>query len=412
MKVNPIGYFNCYKNNYSKNYIKQNQENKIKNLNLSVYPKNYYVSFSAITPKKLIEIINEDDFPSKEIYSKVKNAYKNDRNFSLYNAHIEHYQALLDLKTLDEAKELYPEFKDVTDAKDLTGPKIPYTIRHIAQGKKDVKIEDFTLELLKRYFAQAISIAGHKDEYFGITQRGLNNIFQTLNIPFYKQSYSKILYRQEPEFLSVISQKAAEYAKNHPEIRQARSEYLKEHPIVNNREFDDEERKHMSEIRKEYNINHPEVAKRHAQHMKQLYQQKPELKKQISESLLEFNGEHPEYGILHSYVYKKIFPDYCYSQSQIAKEYQGIGTIIIKKNKKINLTAPEKDYLKMYYAACMRQFPGINKKIGEIYSELFDFFNLSKDCNSDEKINEIEAFFNDEEKVKELMLKYRGFVVE
>ena len=92
------------------------------------------ISFNAITPKKIITSISEDNFPSKYIFEKVQQGYKNDTNFSLYIVHKDYYKGLFDCSTLDEAKEKYPEFQNVKDAKNSIYSNAPYSIKQIMRG--------------------------------------------------------------------------------------------------------------------------------------------------------------------------------------------------------------------------------------------------------------------------------------
>ena len=394
-------------NNYKKEFIKNN-----KNI-LAYYPSNDSVSFGAKTSKQMIEKIGEENFPSPKIFETVKQTSKYDNNFSLYNIHIEYYRNLLNCKTLKEAKKKYPEFEQVIDAKDLDPSKMSYSLKQIKNGKKNIKIEDLSLDLLKKYFSQLIAI-NKKDEYYGISANGMRNMLEILNFPVYAKQYAIVLYKHNPEFLENASKKSSEYAKNHPEKGKQHSEFMKDfmqRPDVKarmqNRDMGDDFRAHMSEVTRKYNQEHPEKVEKQALALSNYFQNNLDARKNLSEKLSDFNKRHPEYSLLRSYIFTKIFPDYCKKMSEIAKDFPALKNIREKEENGVPLTKAEKKYERNYFARCEKECPNAKAKVGKVLKELIEFFELSKNCDSQQKINEIEAAFNNEEQVKEFIADFR-----
>lgn len=183
-----------------------------KNLNVC-FPPNYYCSQISFTGRAkasdIIKTIGEDNFPSPEILEKVKEL-GDSTDFSLYDIHVEHYKDLLECETLDEAKEKYPEFSDVIDAKDIDLNSLGnrnYIIK-IAKGEvPGININDLSLELLKKYYGGLHSIR-KKEEFWGLSS--VDNVCKFLNI--------KIIDRK---YIAIASMQTEEYKKKHSAITKA-----------------------------------------------------------------------------------------------------------------------------------------------------------------------------------------------
>ena len=119
--------------NYKKEFIKNN-----KNI-LASYPSNDFVSFGAKTSKQITEEIGQENFPSPKIFVIVKQTSRYDNDFSLYNIHLYYYKDLLNCNSLEEAKNKYPEFKQVIDAKNLDPSKMSYSLKQIKKWSKKYK---------------------------------------------------------------------------------------------------------------------------------------------------------------------------------------------------------------------------------------------------------------------------------
>ena len=204
--------------NVKTNTVKQNinKNKEYINSDLHSYPSNYYLnspSFGSKLPnKKLIEKIGRENFPSPVIADKLE--LETDK--SLYEVHKEYYKNLEDCKTLDEAKEKYPEFKFVKDAKEInTGLLGKRSIfRSIKNGKiEGITLDNLTLELLKRYFSQIKSIR-NPENYFNASKDTITKMFEALNIPKPNKLYNEFLACSNPDYVSNARNQMKEIWKN------------------------------------------------------------------------------------------------------------------------------------------------------------------------------------------------------
>ena len=169
----------------------------------AAYPSGYYtygsISFGrSISHARIIREIGEENFPSPVIAERFASEYDK----TLYEIHKDHYKKLLDCKSLDEAKEIYPEFQDVIDAKDIdiSEYKDIKIFKKIKDGKKKgVTIDNLTLELLKKRFA-LVNDKNRSSEYFNITPKALKHLFSALNIQDINRRYMYRLYSSNPDF--------------------------------------------------------------------------------------------------------------------------------------------------------------------------------------------------------------------
>ena len=101
----------------------------------------------------------------------------------LSQIHDEYYADLLNCETLEEAKERYPEFKDVIDAKDVKERHHLSILNSIERGEREgVSLDDVSLKLLQAHYAKRISMFD-KDKFYGISSGGLCSLYKQLNIP-------------------------------------------------------------------------------------------------------------------------------------------------------------------------------------------------------------------------------------
>ena len=154
MKISAIQTYNFHSINKTVNKTVQNpcENTGMKDLYPFGYTNN--VSFGAYQYSNVnrLNYIGEENFPNEYILNRTKEALVNNETTTIYEIHQDYYGELLNCKTLEEAKEKYPEFKDVVDAKDF--PQQEYGVLAAVQyGEIDgVDIENLTLTLLKMHF--------------------------------------------------------------------------------------------------------------------------------------------------------------------------------------------------------------------------------------------------------------------
>ena len=197
MKISAIHTFNFHTLN---NTVKKTVQNPCENTGMKeLYPVNYLSFCAGITNKQKLKNIGEENFPNEQILNRYKQAIINREDIKLYQIHKEYYSDLMKCETLDEAKEKYPEFKDVIDAKDVlhiskrTFPKV------VSEGKVDgLAVEDLSLELLKRHYGQLKGLSV-ETAYWNRCQETLVNAFALLNIPVINKKYLLKVSKESPD---------------------------------------------------------------------------------------------------------------------------------------------------------------------------------------------------------------------
>lgn len=217
---------------FNKNFVgeqassKTVSQNTINITNLKNMPVYYSPSFGAKTNAQKLEYIGEDNFPNLEILGAYKTAIQNDDDILLCDIHKDFYSGLLDCTTLDEAKQLYPEFTEVIDASKLPEKEYNGTLKRIAKGELDgANLEDLSLEILKRHYGQSLGYA-KKESYWGIDPKSNQNLFSKLNIKTLNREYFITISRETPERRAICSQNTQKLWQD-SEYREGRSEDAK-----------------------------------------------------------------------------------------------------------------------------------------------------------------------------------------
>lgn len=201
-------------------------ENSLNTTNLKNMPIYYVPSFGAKTNAQKLEYIGEDNFPNPSILETYKTAIQNGDDVLLCDIHKDFYSGLLDCTTLDEAKQLYPEFIDVIDASKLPEKEYNGTLKRIAKGELEgASLEDLSLELLKKHYGQSLGYA-KKESYWGIDPKSNQNLFAKLNINTLNREYFITISRETPERRAICSQNTKKLWQD-SEYREGRSEDAK-----------------------------------------------------------------------------------------------------------------------------------------------------------------------------------------
>ena len=222
--------------------LKQNQEaknnnktkvNKENSSEFVAYPKAYYlnqISFGArkaTTANEIIERIGEDNFPNPEIVE-ILRGIGNSTDFSLYDIHLNYYKDLLDCSTLDEAKEKYPEFKDVIDAKDVDYSHLHSNniMRMISDGRvSGADLDNLSLVLLKNHYGLLQGI-NRKESYFDLSNTPVKKILEALNIKIHTMKYINNATSSNPDVREKQSKSLSAHLAT-PEVREQRREAMK-----------------------------------------------------------------------------------------------------------------------------------------------------------------------------------------
>lgn len=403
----------------------KNESNLLKNQNVSnnssylnaAYPKNYYINSVSFTGRRrasgLITVIGEEYFPSPVIVEKLREL-GNEKDYSLRDVHLEHYRDLLDCKTLDEAKEKYPEFKDTIDAKEIDVSKLDKKsiLYKIADNKvKGANINTLTLDMLKKIYAQLLPL-NNKDAYWNLSSTAIDHLIEALKIKKLGRRYTRVLFNQTEE----NSERTKEQWDKSPERKAAMSarkladwenpEYRKQVSSAvskTRREMyagsqDQQEPKKPQGLRKSQGASakKPRLSdeERHAIRvatMKGLWEN-PEYRKMMSEMKTRHWQENPEYREKMSKIKKKQWANPEYRESmeivfeasreaykkhpeilkkmkELAGKYK-IRDILQKEQRGESLSEEEKKRHSEYFQACVNAMQGYQEIIGKTQREI------------------------------------------
>ena len=155
-----------------------------------------------------------------------KTAIQNGEEVLLCDIHKDFYSRLLDCSSLDEAKQLYPEFTDVIDANELPQKEYNGFLKKVANGEVEgANIETLSLDIIKKHYGQSQGYA-KKEAYWGLDPKSNQNLFSKLNIKTLNREYFITISRETPERRAICSQNSQKLWQN-PEYRDGRSEDAK-----------------------------------------------------------------------------------------------------------------------------------------------------------------------------------------
>jgi len=398
MNLNNIFSLNFNKNIALKSQKQSNsyQTNSLRSDDFKVvmYPKSYYlnqVSFGSKRPSAnvILQRIGEENFPSYEIVRRLKDIGESN-DFSLYNIHMDYYRDLLDCSTLEEAQEKYPEFINVVDAKDIDIDTLSKrsVLYAISQGKvKGIDINNLSLEMLKKYYGKLNGV-NKKEEYWGLSNKALDFIFDTLNIKKINGRYANTASSQSDDFLAMRSKMQTERmqsSENRDELSQTISKIYQDPDSIYNTEEFKQKRTQASS----YAQKRPETRLKRSKTMKELRQDpnstynSEEYKINHIQSLNtdEYKAKQsvisakrhldPKYRAIMDKVYEarslayERHPEITDMMSEVAESFPRLGEIIRKQERGIELTEQERKYNQAYFRECESRMPGYQKIISE-----------------------------------------------
>lgn len=141
----------------------------------------------------------------------VDEALQNGEKISLRDLHFKKYSALKECSALDEAKELYNEFKVVLPADEVVRKKSP----NIKKIEQVVKLEDLSLYLLKERWA---NLKSYKDIAMDLNCKDRAAIawfVSKMQIPPFPNNYLMLLNATDKELNDKISSKVVDYNNLH-----------------------------------------------------------------------------------------------------------------------------------------------------------------------------------------------------
>lgn len=390
------------------------------------------ISFSSkSTVKSRILNLPEEAFLSNEFRQYILSNL-NDKN--ILDLHLAYYQDLLACKTLDEAKEKYPEFQNVFSANEINPQEngVERYYKKVEKGQiEGVSIDNLTLQLLKVLFAKLNSpFEIGQNKILGMGRKSVDRLILALNIPYDKRYFDIISIQKNANLTSIswqnedrkenaaqkikaswqddkkreLASKRSQERWQNPEFREDTSRKIKDSldsPEIKQRQSDRMKAVWLDEVQKERRanairktLNSPEVKERIIEERKQR-SKNPEYLEKLSKAS-RTNWQDEEFVELMSVVSKagslawQIHPSAKNIFKEIAKKYPGLGEIKGKKKKGIPLTPAEKSLGKRYFSECHKKHPEILDEIGAIQKEIlrqWGFYN--KDRNINEILNNI-----------------------
>ena len=395
------------------------------NTKLQSYPNNYYmpIAFGRLSNEKLVERIGSENFPS----SNLAQMFIDKPDELLYDVHKEYYVPLLECKTLDEAKELYPEFEYVIDSKDINinTLKCNCSLVKIAKGRiKDANLETLSLDLLKKYYAELIGL-NNKEDYYGLSHNALNDLFKQLCIPLFNKNYGAILIRSNPIIEEKRNQAKMKYnasQEGQETIKRARKKQLE---TINSPEGQEKVKERGQRVSAFFKTQKGQAqAQENGQRLRTLIEsgeydeaiaqgvlkqkawwQTPEGKAQSLENqqrLENFNqtkemGEIRNLSALSCSLSWFFNPENRNTMSEISKEYFDFVELL-NKSKNCTLSDIENIVLLGYFKDCNETMPEHHKDIGFVhslmYKELKERMQKAKDKSAtDEDLTILSSYY-------------------
>ena len=291
-------------------------------------------SFGRVSATIMIDKIGKENFPSPVILENLQTLGRR-RDVTLYKVHSEYYAPLLCCATLDEAKELYPEFRYVKDAKDIDKKDMTEALR--ALFNQD---ENISLNLLKKYYAQCLIPNDNPEKNaYEYTRKSIERIFQILNIQRYNPIYAKYLTQSKPEHIKQQSMNLLEFNASHPEAKIIHAKKMKEIFSSN------EKRKTHSKLIREISNDSAFVQKQRERTYTQL-------------------EEHPELALTKSIAYS-LHPEILQISHEVASNYPYLASALRHKEQGKPLTRYERGHLFAYNKEISEKCPDRQKIIGQ-----------------------------------------------
>lgn len=130
---------------------------------------------------------------------------------SLRDLHINTYSQLSECKTLSEAQNLYPEFREVLQANAVVKHKSP----NIKKVESQIPLEEFSLNLLKARWADLKTMDEIAKSYGLKDRSAIAWLSEKIQMPDLGKNYQALLKASDEKLNNDISQKVKNYHKTH-----------------------------------------------------------------------------------------------------------------------------------------------------------------------------------------------------
>ena len=262
---------------------------------------NYLNTYTNITPLAKKSFGSADDINLQYIYDtklhilpprmqkEVSNIVKKRRCKmpTLMDLHLQIYEKLNTCKTLEEAKNIYPEFKEIVEANKV----IKKSSVNIKAIKEKMPLEEFSLYVLKERWGKLKTLNEIADDFGMKSRNSLGWVLDKIKLPDFNSNYQTLLRNSDPKYNAITSQKTKNYNQKHPERMITHNRILSQRPeiIEKNRDLAEKMWERMPELKlamSEFKRKNPDISQ-----------------KDFSQA---FWDAHPEYKIKISEIRKEI----------------------------------------------------------------------------------------------------------
>ena len=330
--------------------------------------------------------LSSDAFPSVGLQKYMIDSILSNPSSDVVQLHRQYYFDLLHCETLDEAKQRYPEFANVLDAKNLDLSKKPpnNVFCQIRNGKiNGFELENVSLMMLKKYYAELIPInVEYIKEKFGISYSAFNTLIDTLNLRMDKRYFKLLGLKMRASNMqsawntdSMQIKRAETYRKtaSTPEFKQKIS-------LASKKRWEDSTyREHLTAKIREVRSSDEARAKT-AEITRKLWQDEEYQKKmKINNIAAAVAWE------MHPYA-KQVY-------KEIALEFPELKGALECRRKNIQMTDRQARVLSQYYRTCIERYPDLRKEVSIIQKGLLEQWGYyDKNRNVDEILEFIKIY--------------------
>lgn len=197
---------------------------------------------------------------------------------TLISIHKKFYENLKDCFTLEEAKEKFPEFKDVIPGDSVKAHEGSF-IDDFQKGKLEYfdTDEDLSLQLLKLYWGEGFSLNDLRKYSDG---KSLSHTLNKLNIPTVDRTYGHVLKLSDPEYNERLTKQMTE--KRLATMDRKAQENDGEPVFIKRGPLSEEHKKHISEGLLRYYQQNPEAIYNLSERQRKFYEENPDRAKILS----------------------------------------------------------------------------------------------------------------------------------
>ena len=221
---------------------------------------------SALIPERVL-------LKAKEALANTRGSYP-----SLLEIHKNLYSQLLECKTLDEAKRIYPEFQGMID-------KLEFKRKSVYSERFNKNCgEDFALKVLQEYWGN-LKTKDEIAEQLGMKNRtSLEWALKQINFVGFPHNYKTLLNSSDTIGNSVIAAKTTAWNTLHPDLMYAHNRKAAQGCKT------DEYRAAQSQRIKDYDKTNPERKEKISKSLKEGWQKCPEVRSAMSEFAAKENS--------------------------------------------------------------------------------------------------------------------------